>query len=250
MKDQEPNFGSQEKEQGGEQSDPMPPAAPVAPIPAGSTTQEATDSPQRGHLRALWMTVADFVDDTQRPTQPIRPTRRAALFYTSINTFAAAGVAFLLCFLLGGLCALAGMVVWWVGGVLAVFVAVPVCYALLRSATFNTCRISPAAPLAVATGTGVGGGLLCSVLLVAALRDPGLLFFAANSAAIAAATFFGAKRGAYVGILERFGRPQKGIGATCARCEYDMRGLEEMVPCPECGYDLRFAWDTSHRPGH
>ncbi len=188
----------------------------------------------------------DPVNDEE--STPPRPGRGVATFFTTINTLAAVGIAVMLTGLLSGVgWGLAQMFGW-----LTILITLPagclICYTQLKRAAFATCKTSPAAPLAIVTGTVVGGVLVGLGILTISVRDVVIMASLIFAAPMAVCQYLGAKEGAWAGIVKRYGAPRLGIGATCARCEYDLRGLQPMIACPECGHTYRFAWAAEHRP--
>jgi hypothetical protein len=172
------------------------------------------------------------------------------VWVSSVNALAAAGVSLLFAVLIALLTHFAHR---W-GGIL---VCVPLgltftCIGIveLYRACRQTVMRSPASPIAVVAGAFTATLiLLLSVFPISATfgARSNLALGTLAAALIAACLGAAAYRGTVAGLFHRYGSPKKGIGATCSRCLYDLRGIEFHTPCPECGGVYRFEWASEPR---
>jgi hypothetical protein len=92
-------------------------------------------------------------------------------------------------------------------------------------------------PLAFALGVG-GLPLIGSVLfLYATFPDPDLEITCSLMGLGVVQTW-----GSHIGCRQQpIPQPQRGIGHTCANCNYNLTATPDHQPCPECGHMLRHA---------
>jgi len=116
----------------------------------------------------------------------------------------------------------------------------PLAYFLLRSAAYHTCAKHPAGPRGICVGLAAGALIPLGYMADLALGGGGDLLSSAVGLLAAAGQSIGGYHGGMKGLINNLGPTAQGVGATCATCGYDMRGIPEMWACPECGDDMRY----------
>lgn len=180
---------------------------------------------------------------------PIRKQVRtiAKLWYSSVNALAAASVCLLLSLIVTfGLFSLRSSPLQYI--IIATIVVLILAWREVGRSSFHTARSSPTAPFAIVGGAVAASFILCSAAF-GGLFIGGFASFSMKEPTCAALfsilLIVSVYRGTKRGLIARYGEPVKGIGCTCARCLYDLRGIPEELPCPECGHEFRFQWSLS-----
>lgn len=133
----------------------------------------------------------------------------------------------------------------------AVFMAIVVfalmawflCWRGVHSAARDAARRYPISLRAVPIGLTIGAGIVGASMFASGLgsRDISLVMVACSVLVGGGIEMLAAMRGSRLGVLERHGSPQPGVGEMCASCMYDMRGSPPGNACSECGGMMRYA---------
>lgn len=114
-------------------------------------------------------------------------------------------------------------------------------FLIVYPASKGTCKVHPAAPTRISMGLAVGAGVMLLMFVSPSSWRSGW-----HSWNVSTVSAIGLVIGGYVGgkhgLRENLGRKQKGLGATCASCGYDLRDSAAQVPCPECNETMRYEW--------
>jgi hypothetical protein len=108
---------------------------------------------------------------------------------------------------------------------------------LLYSSSKYTCRLQPAAPRWIGVGVAIGG-VLGGYVLLSMAHD---LWIALTVALFCTGALpWLAYRAGVIGVHQSLGKPIRGVGDICAKCEYDLSSTPVNWPCPECGHEYRY----------
>ncbi len=113
----------------------------------------------------------------------------------------------------------------------------------VQSAARDAARRFPISLRAVPIGILIGAGIVGASMFASGLgsRNASLVITACSVLLGGGIEVLAAMKGSRLGVLERHGSPQPGVGEMCATCMYDMRGSPPGNACSECGGMMRYA---------